>query len=806
MKILYLTLDPPLDPERVATGNQVRAQGISEALAIAGHEVTLAMPERRDQAVTPATGRYRTYRTQDELATLIDGEGIKAVLVAYWALLTHLPHCRQPVILDVIAPRLLELLYQDPEALPQQAGELIALLPRADHFLAGNQRQADLLLTLLLQAGFDCRDNAPISIVPIAARGLCKPETPANERPRVVNAGVSWPWRQGEAYAEVLQSAAASKAIEFVDLKGNYPGNETLEDSASDQATGNLRSYQDMQALLQSCDAGVELGERNTERQFSHSFRALEYLECGLPIIINPWVPLARLIEEYNAGWVIQDPEELDALLKSWERDPADLESKRSGAIALRDARLNYAEACRPLLAFLENASKARRFGTQASTTAGSGETPALQDFVESPTPKPSTFKLLLGSLFKILLCPKRPDSTPDVLMVTRADLFPTDHGAAVKIVRTAESLSRQGRDVFLSTDDRKEYFRFHKGERSTHRFPLWLRMLRLPRVVAFSRLILKGYPVSNSFLYLPVTDGSYIMRALWLTSRKPVGAYVAEFPAYVRPLRFARSLFGGKLLLVQHNVEYARIKNQVQDLTERNFHTLRNLEIAMCHLADDVVTVSDNDRDKLIQDGVNPASLHTIPHGVDLQAYRDASPIDIRTHYDLPAGDAVLVYHGTYSYPPNLEAMEVMGREILPRLQERGVSASVLAIGSKPPDFPLHEKIRFIGSVDDLAEVLPAADLAVVPLMDGGGTRMKILDYFAARVPVISTAKGIEGIPVRNGREALVIDDFEEMADAIVRLLDDREAASALTANAAEYVETLGWDSIARRYLPLLK
>jgi len=146
------------------------------------------------------------------------------------------------------------------------------------------------------------------------------------------------------------------------------------------------------------------------------------------------------------------------------------------------------------------------------------------------------------------------------------------------------------------------------------------------------------------------------------------------------------------------------------------------------------------------------------------------------------------------------------MAGEILPRLQERGLQVSVLAIGSKSPDFPLHAKIHFAGSVDNLAEVIPAADLAVVPLQDGGGTRMKILDYFAAGVPVISTRKGIEGIPVTNGSEAIIVDDFEAICDAIEKLLQDESAAKQISAAASDFVEELGWDAIVRRYLPLLQ
>ena len=149
---------------------------------------------------------------------------------------------------------------------------------------------------------------------------------------------------------------------------------------------------------------------------------------------------------------------------------------------------------------------------------------------------------------------------------------------------------------------------------------------------------------------------------------------------------------------------------------------------------------------------------------------------------------------------------LEVMAKEILPRLEQRGIQVSVLAIGSKAPDFPLHEKIHFVGSVDDLSTVLPAADLAVVPLQDGGGTRMKILDYFAANVPVISTSKGIEGIPVQHGLEALIIDDFAEICVAIEDLLENSDRAAEISNAANRFVDTLGWDAVVRRYLPLLQ
>ena len=75
-------------------------------------------------------------------------------------------------------------------------------------------------------------------------------------------------------------------------------------------------------------------------------------------------------------------------------------------------------------------------------------------------------------------------------------------------------------------------------------------------------------------------------------------------------------------VVLVEHNVEYDRIRAQVDELTPAQYENLRTIEITLCNDSDAVVCVSDNDRRKLELDGVKPERMHTIPHGVDLGQY----------------------------------------------------------------------------------------------------------------------------------------------------------------------------------------
>ena len=78
----------------------------------------------------------------------------------------------------------------------------------------------------------------------------------------------------------------------------------------------------------------------------------------------------------------------------------------------------------------------------------------------------------------------------------------------------------------------------------------------------------------------------------------------------------------------------------------------------------------------------------------------------------------------------------------------------------------------------------------------------MKIIDCFAAGLPVISTSKGIEGIPVVNGREAIICDDWLSMENEIIALAESKEYRNRLSSAALEFAAEMDWKSISKRYL----
>jgi glycosyltransferase involved in cell wall biosynthesis len=136
-----------------------------------------------------------------------------------------------------------------------------------------------------------------------------------------------------------------------------------------------------------------------------------------------------------------------------------------------------------------------------------------------------------------------------------------------------------------------------------------------------------------------------------------------------------------------------------------------------------------------------------------------------------------VLLFQGTLTYAPNADGAAWLVGAIAPKIRARLPGAAVRLVGSPTPGVRrLHRPpdVSVVGVVPTMADELAGADLVVVPLRYGSGSRLKILEAFAHRVPVVSTTVGAEGLGVVSGTHLLIADDPDEFADACLRLVED--------------------------------
>jgi glycosyltransferase involved in cell wall biosynthesis len=202
-------------------------------------------------------------------------------------------------------------------------------------------------------------------------------------------------------------------------------------------------------------------------------------------------------------------------------------------------------------------------------------------------------------------------------------------------------------------------------------------------------------------------------------------------------------------------------------------------------------------DRQTLLKRDDGSAEVIVLPNTLPLPTTTPFPPPD--------RGSFVLLFVGTLGYAPNEDALQHFGASILPRIQagaDRPVTLRIVGVGAGPAVRRLAGQagVEVIGEVDDVAPWYRDAHLAVVPLRAGGGTRIKILEAFAQRRPVVTTTLGIEGISAEDGRHAFIADEPGPFATACLRLLNDPAFADAMATEAFSlFSQSYSDESLAR-------
>lgn len=190
-------------------------------------------------------------------------------------------------------------------------------------------------------------------------------------------------------------------------------------------------------------------------------------------------------------------------------------------------------------------------------------------------------------------------------------------------------------------------------------------------------------------------------------------------------------------------------------------------------------------------------ARTAVVPNGV-------LPPDGVPRHEPSAEGPLRLLFVGTLDYLPNADAVEFLCtaiRAALHDLSSREIAIDIVGAGGEHllNRFGRLEDVRLHGYAPCLASFYAAADVAIVPIRAGGGTRLKILEAFAHHVPVVSTALGAEGLGAVDGRELLIGDSAASIARACLRIKSDPALARHLACRAGALVSrSHGPDAVA--------
>lgn len=314
------------------TGGALRAHHHARALRGAGHEVLLLSRAQDGPGGfrSAADLRARVQALRPERIVCVQPEDAPA-----------LAGLDVPLAVDLYAPRLLESSFEG--SLPATTGLVFAALDAGDVFLVSNPRQQWSWRSLLALAGFDPRHD-PTRLVPLAAPQEVEPQPPP-PTPRFVVGGARWPWQAPlPALHRVLAHLDARGAGEVVwyggaPLIGRAEGSWSLPEHPRLRTPGWL-PYPELLRAYAGATAALDWMGTNVERSLALSFRHVDYLGAGLPVLTGPDSALVDLLG--GAGLATDDIEAaLDHVLDA----PEALSAMRAAARELATTTL-HPEAC----------------------------------------------------------------------------------------------------------------------------------------------------------------------------------------------------------------------------------------------------------------------------------------------------------------------------------------------------------------------------------------------------------------------------------------------------------------------------
>lgn len=259
--------------------------------------------------------------------------------------------------------------------------------------------------------------------------------------------------------------------------------------------------------------------------------------------------------------------------------------------------------------------------------------------------------------------------------------------------------------------------------------------------------------------------------------------------------MRFVPADWSGTVMLDEHNAVW-QVMERLQKgatnplsrlLLQREVRLMRKIEGAACRRAQVVLAVSTHDREALQEVAGTDVPIEVVPITVDAERFR---PIwEARE----PQPNRLFTI-GTMFWPPNSEGVLWWLREGYDHLRSLCPDVTYDIVGARPPQSlqTVAEQcpgVHLHGYVADAEPFWKQTTVLAVPLLSGGGVRVKILEAMAMGLPVVSTTVGCEGLDVQDGVHLLIADTPKDFAHACATVLQDKELAHTLAVNARQLI-----------------
>lgn len=200
---------------------------------------------------------------------------------------------------------------------------------------------------------------------------------------------------------------------------------------------------------------------------------------------------------------------------------------------------------------------------------------------------------------------------------------------------------------------------------------------------------------------------------------------------------------------------------------------TLRELELGLVRGTDVTIAITEEEREVILS------------HVPDARVIVVTNANAIAQAVPPAAGRSGLLFVGSFEHPPNIGAVMMLVHDIMPLVWQQLGPVRLTIVGADPPAAIralAGPSVEFTGWVKDLAPLYDSARVMVAPLRYGAGMKGKVTQSLAAGLPVVTTQIGAEGLDAVDGRDMMIAEQPEELAERIASLVGDDELWSLLS------------------------
>jgi glycosyltransferase involved in cell wall biosynthesis len=258
-------------------------------------------------------------------------------------------------------------------------------------------------------------------------------------------------------------------------------------------------------------------------------------------------------------------------------------------------------------------------------------------------------------------------------------------------------------------------------------------------------------------------------------------------------------------MVLDEQNVDFALIKSKINNVSLNSLLTMitipyiflsENLAVRNANL---VLCVSNIDQELLVNlYGIPEEKTLVVPNGVSLLKFENTPSVNdpiLENCYSV-------FFHGSLDWYLNMEAVNIIIDYVAPKIPE----VIFLIAGANLPAGLIKKlkkvkNVKYLGYLKSLEGWIKSSNVCIAPILRGGGTKLKVLEYAVAGKPIVATLKAIEGSGMANGVHGLFFERVDKnFIEGIKRVLNDSRLAEELGQNARMFAKKYDWTAIGKK------